>query len=274
MTSSNGAGSFGRLLRHWRTSRRLSQLELSNRTGVSTRHLSYLETGRSRPTAAMVERLSDELDVPRRARNALLVAAGYAPAYPEHGLDAPQLAAVRAALARVLELHEPYPAVLLDGGWNVVDANAAAAELLSGCTPELLVPPVNVLRVSLHPDGLAPRIVDLASWRAHLLGQLRRRIESTGSAQLIALERELHEYDTGDTVLTETSAEQVVLPLRLRTDTGELAFLTMASRVETARDVTVDDLTVEVFYPADDATAAAVGSEAAVLRRPHAGRQR
>lgn len=251
------SATFGELLRGWRTRRRLSQLELSNRTGVSTRHLSYLETGRSAPTPAMVARLSHELDVPLRARNQLLVAAGFAPAHPEHDLDAPQLTAVRRALSRVLRLHEPYPAVLLDRCWNVLDANAAVPRLVAGCSPELLRPPINVLRLTLHPDGLAPRIADLPAWWAHLLGQVRRRIEATSDPDLVALEQELRGYGGATASATEASPEQVVLPLRLRTDGGELSFLTMASRVETARDVTVDELTVEVFYPADDATAAA-----------------
>src|SRR3954452_15164955 len=154
----------GQLLREWRERRRLSQLDLSIQADISTRHLSFVETGRSRPTPEMIVRLTEHLDVPLRERNQLLLAGGYAPAYPQHGLDEPELASVRAALRQVLHGHEPYPAVVINRWWDLVDSNAAIAVLTQGCAPHLLEPPVNVLRLSLHPEGLAPRILNLAQW--------------------------------------------------------------------------------------------------------------
>jgi transcriptional regulator with XRE-family HTH domain len=246
----------GVLLREWRQRRRLSQLDLSNLAEVSTRHLSFVETGRSRPTAEMIERLAGHLDVPLRERNRLLLAGGYAPAHPEHALDEPGLAAVRDALRVVLAAHEPHPAVLLNRWWELVDANAAVTALLEGIDPALLEPPVNVLRLSLHPRGLAPRIVNLGPWRGHLLEQLRRRIERTADPHLEELARELDGYPGGDR--QPAAPTDVVLPLRLASPAGELSFFSIAAHVGTATDVTVDELTIEAFYPADQATAAAL----------------
>ena len=192
-----GLPSVGELLRDWRRRRRLSQLDLSIQADISTRHLSFVETGRSRPTPEMIIRLTEQLDVPLRERNTMLLAGGYAPAYPQHGLDEPELASVRAALRRVLAAHEPNPAVLINRWWEMVDANGAVAALTDGCAPELLVPPVNVLRLSLHPDGMAPRIVNLPQWRAHLLSQLRRRAEALGDQRLRELAAELAGYPGG-----------------------------------------------------------------------------
>jgi len=246
----------GSLLREWRERRRLSQLELSNRAEVSTRHLSFVETGRSRPTADMIERLAGHLDVPLRERNRLLLAGGYAPAHPEHALDGPDLAAVRDALRVVLAAHEPHPAVLLNRWWELVDANAAVAPLLEGVEAALLEPPVNVLRLSLHPGGLAPRIHNLGQWRGYLLGQLRQRIERTADPRLVELEQELAGYPGGPP--EPASPTDVVLPMRLGSPAGELSFFSIASHVGTATDVTVEELTLEAFYPADEATAAAL----------------
>jgi transcriptional regulator with XRE-family HTH domain len=246
----------GALLREWRERRRLSQLELSLKAEVSTRHLSFVETGRSRPTADMIERLAGQLDVPLRERNRLLLAGGYAPAHPEHGLDEPDLAAVRDALRLVLAAHAPHPAVLLNRWWELVDANAAIGALLDGIAPALLEPPVNVLRLSLHPDGLAPRIGNLGQWRAHLLEQLHRRIERTADPRLVELAEELAGYPGGEAA--PASPTDVVLPLRLASPAGELSFFSIAAHVGTATDVTVDELTIEAFYPADTATATAL----------------
>jgi transcriptional regulator with XRE-family HTH domain len=243
----------GLLLREWRERRRLSQLELSIRAEISTRHLSFIETGRSRPTPQMILRLAEQLDLPLRERNEVLLAGGYAPRYPRAGLDAPELSSVRAALRVVLTGHEPYPAVVVNRWWDLLDANAAVALLTAGCAPELLAPPVNVLRLSLHPEGLAPRIVNLAQWRSHLLGQLRRRADHLGDARLAGLWEELRAYPGGSD--PELPAGRVVLPMRLLADGGELALFSIASRVETAADVTVEELTIETFYPADAATA-------------------
>jgi transcriptional regulator with XRE-family HTH domain len=247
------AAPVGVLLREWRERRRLSQLDLSIQADISTRHLSFVETGRSRPTPEMILRLTEHLDVPLRERNHLLLAGGYAPAYPQHGLDEPELASVRAALRQVLRGHEPYPAVVINRWWELVESNRAITALLRGCAPHLLEPPVNVLRVSLHPQGLAPQIVNLAQWRAHLLEQLHRRAMQTGDTRLTELEDELRGYP-GD----EGSPPQptdVVLPLLLRLGDRELSLFSIESRVGTATDVTVDELSIETFYPADEETA-------------------
>lgn len=243
----------GLQLREWRERRRLSQLELASQADVSTRHLSFVETGRSRPTPQMILRLTEHLEVPLRERNALLLAGGYAPAYPQHDLDEPELASVRAALRSVLAGHEPYPALVIDRWWNLVDANSALGALTGGVAAHLLTPPVNVLRLSLHPDGLAPRIVNLGQWRAHLVEQLNRRRAATGDARLHELAEELRGYPGGSD--ERPAATDVVLPLRLRHDGGELALFSIAASVETAADVTVAELQIESFYPADAATA-------------------
>lgn len=243
----------GMLLREWRDRRRLSQLELSSRAGISTRHLSFVETGRSRPTPEMIVRIASHLDVPLRERNQLLLAGGYAPLYPQHGLDAPELGDVRDALRLVLEGHQPYPALVINRWWEMLDVNAAVPVLVEGCAAHLLEPPVNVLRLSLHPDGMAPHIRNLAQWRAHLLGQVRRRAEQTGDARLAELHTELCGYPGG--VDPALPAGNVVLPLRLdHPRAGELSLLSIAAVVETAADITVDELSIESFYPADLAT--------------------
>ena len=252
MTSTDAG--VGPLLREWRERRRLSQLELSGRAEVSTRHLSFVETGRSRPTAEMIERLATHLDVPLRERNRLLLAGGHAPAHPEHGLDEPGLAAVREALSVVLAAHEPHPALLLNRWWELVDANAAVGPLLEGVDPALLEPPVNVLRLSLHPHGLAPRIGNLGQWRAHLLEQLHQRIERTADPALVELADELAGYPGA--AAEPAGPTDVVLPLRLSSSAGEVSFFSIAAHVGTAVDVTVDELVLEAFYPADAATAA------------------
>jgi transcriptional regulator with XRE-family HTH domain len=246
----------GALLREWRERRRLSQLDLAIQADISARHLSFVETGRSRPTPAMILRLTEQLEVPLRERNVLLLAGGYAPAYPQHGLDAPELDNVRAALRQVLAGHEPYPAVVIDRWWDLQDANSGIGMLVEGCAPALLKPPVNVLRLSLHPDGMAPRIANLGQWRAHLLTQLRHRARTLGDQRLADLYDELADYPggTGDTL---ASGNGVVLPLRYRYGDQELAMFSISATVGTATDVTVEELAIESFYPADAATAAA-----------------
>jgi transcriptional regulator with XRE-family HTH domain len=262
MTTMTARAPVGQLLREWRERRRLSQLELSIQADISTRHLSFVETGRSRPTPEMIVRLTEQLEVPLRERNQLLLAGGYAPAYPQHDLDEPELESVRAALRQVLHGHEPYPALVINRWWDLVDANDALRALTAGSAPHLLAPPVNVLRLSLHPDGLAPRIVNLAQWRAHLIGQLHRRAEQTGDSRLLALEDELRGYPGGDP--GEARPTDVVLPLRLRSGDRELALFSIEAHVGTATDVTVEELVVETFYPADAESAAALRA----LRNP------
>ncbi|HKA10406.1 MAG TPA: helix-turn-helix transcriptional regulator [Candidatus Dormibacteraeota bacterium] len=250
--------SVGELLREWRERRRLSQLELSLQADISTRHLSFVETGRSRPTPQMILRLTDQLDVPLRDRNILLLAGGYAPAYPQHELEEPDLATVRAALRQVLTGHEPYPAVLVNRWWELVEGNASIAILVAGCSAELLEPPVNVLRLSLHPDGMAPRIINLAEWRAHLLTQLNRRAKSLGDQRLSDLHDELLGYPGG--TAEPAAPTDVVLPLRYRHAGHALSFFSISAMVGTATDVTIEELAIEAFYPADAATASVLRS--------------
>ena len=245
----------GELLREWRERRRLSQLDLSIQADISTRHLSFVETGRSRPTPSMILRLTEQLGVPLRERNTLLLAGGYAPAYPQHGLDEPELDSVRDALRQVLAGHQPNPAVIINRWWDLVDANAAIGVFTAGCAPRLLEPPVNVLRLSLHPDGMAPRIVNLAQWRAHLLTQLQHRAEALGDQRLTDLHDELMAYP-GGTSEARPQPREVVLPMRYRYQDQELSVFSISAVVGTAADVTVEELAIEAFYPADPATSA------------------
>jgi transcriptional regulator with XRE-family HTH domain len=254
----------GSLLRDWRLRRRLSQLDLALEAGVSARHLSFVETGRSRPSAEMVLLLAEQLEVPLRDRNQLLLAAGFAPVYGQRGLDEPEMGAVRDTLELVLRGHEPYPAVVLDRHWGMVAANAAVALLTEGVAPELLEPPVNVLRLSLHPDGVAPRIVNLAEWRAHLLDRLGRQAVSTGDPALAALYDELSRLPGGGPVGTiEFAPGEIAVPLRLRAGDAVLSFISTNTTFGTATDITVAELSIESFFPADAATAAAVRAFAA-----------
>ncbi|HWI74181.1 MAG TPA: helix-turn-helix transcriptional regulator [Baekduia sp.] len=247
----------GALLRRWRDQRRLSQMELALEADVSTRHLSFVETGRSKPSREMVVRLAEHLDVPLRERNELLLAAGYAPAYPESSLEDAELGQVRDAVRRLLAAHEPYPAVAVDRRWELVDGNAGVALITAGAAAHLLEPPVNALRLSLHPDGMAPRIANLAEWRGHVLGRLRREVTATQDAQLRSLLAELEAYPGGDDDPGETvpAPGAIVVPLRLRTDAGELAFMSTVTTFGTPLDITVSELSIEAFFPADDHTA-------------------
>src|SRR5262245_46854093 len=181
----------GELLRDWRQRRRLSQLDLALDAEISSRHLSFVETGRSKPSSEMILRLAERLEVPLRERNQLLLAGGFAPAYSESKLSAPSMSAVTGALRQLLDAHQPNPALIVDEGWDLVDANAAVDLFLAGAAPELLEPPVNALRLSLHPDGMASRIVNLGEWRAHILARLRRQADRSGSASLLGLWEEL-----------------------------------------------------------------------------------
>jgi transcriptional regulator with XRE-family HTH domain len=246
----------GDLIRQWRQRRRLSQLDLAIAANVSSRHLSFVETGRSRPTSQMILHLAEHLEVPLRDRNALLLAGGYAPAYSERTLAAPELRAVHGALRRVLAGHEPYPAAVVNRWWELVDANAGIGLFTGGVSPGLLEPPVNVLRLSLHPDGMAPRIANLPEWRAHLLARLHRQAEATGDQRLFTLYDELKAYPGGQRV--SPAVTDVVVPLRYRTPRAELSFLSITAVIGTPMDVTVEELAIESFYPADDQTAAAL----------------
>jgi len=246
----------GDLIREWRQRRRLSQLDLAIAANVSSRHLSFVETGRSRPTSEMILHLAEHLDVPLRDRNALLLAGGFAPAYPERGLAEPELQAVRDALKRVLDGHEPYPAAVVNRWWELVGANAGIALFTGDVSPELLEPPVNVLRLSLHPDGMAQRIANLPEWRAHLLARLHRQAEATGDPRLFTLYAELEAYPGGRA--TPPDRADVVVPLRFRAAGAELSFLSITAVIGTPMDVTVEELAIESFYPADRQTAKAL----------------
>jgi len=268
----------GALLRVWRQRRRLSQFDLALEADVSPRHVSFIETGRSRPSAEMVLHLAEQLAVPLRDRNQLLLAAGYAPAYGQRDLDEPGMGPVREALDRVLAGHEPYPAVAVDRHWGMVATNEAVALLIEGVAEHLLEPPVNVLRLTLHPDGMAPRILNLGEWRAHLLERLGRQAVATGDPALAALYEELAALPGGDPNPPgpELAVTEIAVPLRLRHDAGELAFISTVTTFGTAVDITVAELAVESFFPGDEATATLLRSHASLKRgdRPSSGGRR
>ncbi len=252
----------GAMLRDWRQRRRLSQLDLALEAGVSTRHLSFVETGRSKPSADMVLHLADRLEVPLRERNHLLLAAGYAPEFEARSLEDPELAPIRDALGHVLAGHEPYPAIAVDRGWNLVASNSALGPLLEGVAPELLQPPVNCMRLSLHPGGLAPRILNHGEWRGHLLHRLERQAGLTGDPALRGLLDELASYPApADDDYALSPSGDVMVKLRLRVADGrELAFFSTVTTFGTAVDITVSELSIEAFFPADASTAEALST--------------
>lgn len=247
----------GVLIRDWRTRRRLSQMELALEAGISTRHLSFVETGRSQPGRSTLLNLAEVLGMPLRDRNRLLLSAGLAPAYAERNLDDSALEPAREAVAQILRAHEPFPAVAVDRCWNLVLANQAVTPLLAGVASHLLRPPVNVLRLTLHPDGMASRIENLPEWRAHLLSRLRRQTAMSPSAELDALLDELAAYP-GDELHTESHPNAIVVPLQLRTPAGVLSFISTTTVFGTPLEITLAELALESFFPADAATAAAL----------------
>jgi len=251
----------GALIREWRERRRLSQLDLACEAGVSTRHLSFLETGRARPSRDMLLHLAEALKAPLRARNALLLAAGFAPAYAERSLEDPALSGVRRAIELVLKAHEPFPALVVDRGWRMLAANGALAPLLAGVADWLLQPPVNVLRLSLHPEGLGPRIANYGEWRAHILERLENQVEATADPELEALRTELAAYPTPQQDAgerpggAEAELGGVAVPLRIRTEAyGVLAFFSTTTVFGTPLDITLAELALETFLPADART--------------------
>lgn len=255
----------GELLRHWRQRRRLSQLDLACEAEISTRHLSFLETGRSRPSREMLLRLAEWLDVPLRERNAMLLAAGFAPVFNERPLADPSMEAARRTIQRILDGHEPYPALAVDRHWTLVMANAVVPRFLAGVEEvALLQPPVNVLRVSLHPKGIAPRIINLGEWRSHLLARLHRQIEVSGDAVLAELLDELRAYPlAGDGAAKSTPAADhdfagIAVPLQLRTPDGTLSLISTTTIFGTPVDLTLAELALETFFPADEASAEAL----------------
>jgi len=249
----------GAMLREWRQRRHLSQLDLASEAEISTRHLSFLETGRALPSRDMVLHLSERLEVPLRERNVLLVAAGYAPVFRERSLADPELQAARAAMELVLQAHAPNPAIAIDRHWTRVAANRSVAPLLAGVDPELLKPPVNVLRLSLHPNGLAPRVVNLAEWRAHLLERLRRQVDVSADAVLVELLKELRTYPA-PAPPHKANGAGVVVPFKLRHGDRVLSFLSTTTVFGTPVEITLSELALESFFPADAETAEAVRS--------------
>ncbi|WNM33786.1 helix-turn-helix transcriptional regulator [Streptomyces sp. Li-HN-5-11] len=252
-----GGQGVGPLLRAWREQRRVSQLELALRADSSARHISFIETGRSRPSEEMVLRLAEHLEVPVRERNALLLAAGYAPHYPETPLDAPALGALREGLERLIQGYEPYPALVVDATYDVVTANRGITMLLQGVPESLLTAPLNAMRLTLHPEGLAPRIRNLREWRGHLLAQMERQIALHRSDRLRALYEEVAAYPVPDSGADEEPAGDVAyvaLPMRIEHEGRVLSFVSSISTFNTPMDVTVAELAIETFLPADPAT--------------------
>ncbi|MET9663000.1 helix-turn-helix transcriptional regulator [Streptomyces sp. NPDC006510] len=249
----------GPLLRSWREQRRISQLELALRADSSARHISFIETGRSRPSEEMILRLAEHLDVPVRERNALLVVAGYAPHYAQTALDDPALDALREGMERLLQAYDPYPALVVDGTYNVVAANRGMSMMMDGVAEHLLVPPLNAMRLTLHPEGLAPRIRNLREWRADLLAQMERQIALARSAELRAVYEEVSGYPVPESAESTASGPvpsmPFALPLLIEHDGGVLSFVCSIATFNTPMDVTVAELAIETFLPADQVTA-------------------
>jgi transcriptional regulator with XRE-family HTH domain len=255
MTMIASRESFGPQLKSWRQRRRMSQLDLAVEADVSSRHLSFVETGRSRPSREMVLRLAERLEVPLRARNALLLAAGYAPSYVERGFDDPALNQARAAVQRILDGHSPYPALAVDRHWNMVACNPVVPKLLAGVSPALQAPPVNVLRLSLHPEGLAGAIVNLAQWKHHLLDRLKRQIAASADPGLEALREELQAYPAPASRVPFEPASAIAVPLVLETAAGRLSFFSTTTVFGTPVEVTLSEIAIESFFPTDAETA-------------------
>lgn len=260
----------GTLLRDWRQRRRLSQMDLALDTEVSARHLSFIETGRATPSRDMLLRLAERLDIPLRERNTMLMAAGHAPAYAERTLADPSMASAQRAVSLILQGHMPYPAIAVDSHWNLLQANPIAQVLMSSVDPSLLQGQVNVLRASLHPKGFAPNIVNGADWRAHLLARLHQQIEASGDPVLSALLDELRDYPVPAQEGTAAHSPDddlggVAVPLRLRTPFGVLSFISTTTVFGTPVDITLSELALETFFPADEATQQALKALAATL---------
>ncbi len=251
------------MLRDWREDRRRSQLDLALDVGVSTRHLSFVETGKSKPSPELVLALAEHLEVPLRERNTMLLAAGYAPRYPQTPLGGEALAAVRTALSALITAHDPYPAVVVDRGWDLVMSNAGSQAFLEGVADHLLGPPGNVYRITLHPEGMAPRILNFAEWAHHLLGTLDRQVAVTRDPRLRDLLAEVTAYPDVAALAgswrTRDGVPSVVVPLQLRVDGAVQSWFSTNTSIGTPVDITLEEIHVELFHPADGATAALVG---------------
>lgn len=262
MTTAVTAPGVGSLLREWRDRRRISQLELALRADSSARHISFIETGRARPSQGMVLRLAEHLDVPVRERNALLVAAGYAPHYPETSLDDPSMGPLREGMERLLTAYDPYPAIVVDGTYHVVAANRGMGALLEGVADHLLRPPMNAMRITLHPDGLAPRIRNLREWRGHLLEQMERQLALFRSAPVRELYEEVSAYPLGAGGREEAAVggdhAPFALPMVIEHAGQALSFVSTITTFNTPMDITVSELAIETLLPADPKTARAL----------------
>ena len=256
----------GEHLREWRQRRHLSQLDLAVEAEISSRHLSFVETGRAAPSREMVLRLAERLEVPLRERNVLLVAAGYAPAFPQRSLDDPMLKSARQAIDLVLKAHEPNPALAYDRHWNLVTANRMVALLLKGIPDRLLGQPLNILRLAFHPEALAPRTVNLAEWCGHLLERLHRQCEATADHELIKLYNDLKAYPIPARAGPLPPDNNVAIPLKLRHDGEVLSFISTTMVFGTPVDVTLSELALETFFPADELTAARIRQMASELQ--------
>ncbi|MGY4480627.1 helix-turn-helix domain-containing protein [Bradyrhizobium sp. USDA 3364] len=256
----------GEHLREWRQRRHLSQLDLAVDAEISARHLSFVETGRSAPSRDMVLKLAERLDVPLRERNVLLVAAGFAPAFPQRSLDDPALQSAREAINLVLKAHEPNPALAYDRHYNLVSANRMVAPLLDGVPQRLLGQPFNILRLAFHPEGLAPRTVNLAEWAAHLLERLHRQCEATADPELLKLYQDLKSYPIPARSAPITADNNVALPFKLRLNGEILSFISTTMVFGTPVDITLQELALETFFPADGLTAERMRQMAASMK--------
>ncbi|MDO0924262.1 helix-turn-helix transcriptional regulator [Streptomyces sp. TG1A-8] len=262
----------GAVLRRWRDRRGVSQLELASRAGSSARHISFIETGRARPSHTLLMKLAEHLDMPLRDRNSLLVSAGFAPQFPETPLDDPSMKTLSGELERLLAVHDPNPALVHDSHYRIVEANRSLLALISGAAPHLLEPPINTMRLTLHPEGLAPAIRNLAQWRTHLLGQMERQIALSGSAAIAELYREVAAYPVPDGgPSAPVSGNAYALPLWIDWRGRQLSFVSMLATFNTPLDVTVSELAIETFLPSDPETAAALREMTGEVRPPEPG---
>jgi transcriptional regulator with XRE-family HTH domain len=253
----------GDQIRGWRQRRRMSQLDLALEAEISTRHLSFVETGRAAPSRDMILNLAETLNIPLRERNVILMSGGYAPIFPERQLDAPELNSARAAIDVVLRSHLPYPAFAVDRRWQIVASNRALQPIYAGVAPELLQPPMNALRLSLHPNGMAPRILNLEEWRAHIFSRLREQIAASADPSLIDLYAELRTYggrSGHDSSKHSDPRTSTVVPFRVASPAGPLSFFTTTMVFGTPLDITLSELAVEFFFPADPETITRVAS--------------
>lgn len=248
--------SVGNLLKIWRERRRKSQLDLALEAEISTRHLSFVETGKAKPSREMILLLAENLEIPLREQNKILIVGGYAPVFSEKSFDDISLQNARQAVESILKGHEPFPALAIDRHWNMVAANSIVPLLLESVAIELLAPPVNVLRLSLHPQGLAPQIVNLAQWKTHLMTRIHRQIDQTADEQLERLAKEINGYKTQNSKIekVENLPTDIVIPLVIESKLGRLSFISTTTIFGTPIDITVSEIALETFFPADEAT--------------------